>query len=496
MVGLKADAEQEETAVYDVAVIGAGITGGMIARELSRYRLKVVILEKAHDVAMGTTKANSAIVHAGYDAQNGTLKAKLNVEGSERMMELCRELGVKYRQNGSLVVAYRPQDMEKVQKLYERGIKNGVRDLEILDAQGVREKEPSLSEEAVGALFAPTGAIVCPYELNIAAVGNAMDNGVELRLDFEVTQITQTDGAYQIFAGEETVQARFVVNAAGVYADQIAKMAGDFSFTITPRKGQYMLLDHDCVGSVRHTIFGVPNELGKGILVTPTVDENLLMGPTAEDLEDKEDYATTAEGLEMVQYNASKVIPGVNLRGVITAFAGLRAVGSTGDFILTSPFRGFWNAAGIESPGLSSAPAIARYIIEGMGRQGLNLEETPEFNPCREAPHRFQEMSMEEKNSLIRKDPRYGHIICRCEGISEGEMVAAIRQNPGARDLDGVKRRTRAGMGRCQGGFCGPMVTELLAKEMGIPMEAVTKFGGSSYLNVGKTRKEHIHEAD
>lgn len=482
--------------MYDVAVIGAGIVGAMVARELTRYRLKVVILERAHDVAMGTTKANSAIVHAGYDAQSGTLKARLNVEGSQEMESLCRELGVKYQQNGSLVVAYRAQDMKKVRELYERGKKNGVRGLEILDAQGVREKEPSISQEAVGALFAPTGAIVCPYELNIAAVGNAMDNGAELRLDYEVTEIVCRDGVYRINESADRVEARFIVNAAGVYADRIAALVGDCSFAITPRKGQYMLLDHDCVGSVRHTIFGVPNELGKGILVTPTVDQNLLLGPTAEDQEDKEDCRTTAEGLQTVQDNARKVIADINLRGVITAFAGLRAVGNTGDFILTSPRRGFWNAAGIESPGLSSAPAIARYLIEGMRGQGLELEVNPEFHPRREAPHDFQKMSAEEKNRLIRKDPRYGHIICRCEGISEGEIAAAIRQNPGARDLDGVKRRTRAGMGRCQGGFCGPLVTELLAKELNIPLEDVTKFGGGSYLNIGKTRKEQTHEAD
>ncbi|MBQ7916135.1 MAG: NAD(P)/FAD-dependent oxidoreductase [Firmicutes bacterium] len=482
--------------MYDVAIIGAGVIGSMVARELARYQLSVVVLEGAHDVAMGTTKANSAIVHAGFDAVVGTLKAKLNVAGSEAMEEVCRELGVKYQRNGSLVVAYRPQDMEKVRELYDRGQKNGVRGLEVIGQEELRKMEPAISEEAVGALYAPTGAIVCPYELNIASIGNAMDNGVELKVEYKVTSIEKKDDAYEISNGTEKVQARFVVNAAGMYADHVAAMVGDTSFSLYPRKGQYMLLDHDCVGSITHTLFNVPNELGKGILVSPTVDQNLLLGPTAENQEDREDMATTAEGLQMVQTNALKVVPSVNLRGVITAFAGLRAVGSTGDFILTSPMKGFWNAAGIESPGLSSAPAIAKYLVNGMAKQGLELVEKADFNPIRPALHDFSKMSIEEKNEMIRKNPLYGHIICRCESISEGEIVDAIRQNPPARDIDGVKRRTRAGMGRCQGGFCGPMVTEILAKEMQIPMEQVTKFGGGSYMNVGRTREEQSHEKD
>lgn len=482
--------------LYDVAIIGAGVVGGLIARELSRYRLKIVMVERSHDVAMGTTKANSAIVHAGYDAECGSLKAKLNVEGSRMMESLCRKLGVKYLRNGSLVVAYRPQDMERIGKLYERGKKNGVEGLEILDTEKLHQMEPSLSQEAVGALFAPSGAIVCPYELNIAAVGNAMDNGAELLLDWEVTKITEDGDGYTLWSGENHLSARYVINASGVYADHVAAMVGDSSFTIRPRKGQYMLLDHDCVGSVTHTLFNVPNELGKGILVTPTVDQNLLLGPTAEDQEDREDVSTTPEGLEKVQENARKVIPSVNLRGVITAFAGLRAVGSTGDFIIESPRQGFWNVAGIESPGLSSAPAIAVYVTELLAGQGLLLEEKEDFMEERVAVHRFNELSMEEKNRVIRENPLYGHVICRCESITEGEIVEAIRQNPGARDLDGVKRRTRAGMGRCQGGFCGPLVTEILSRELGISLEKVTKFGGGSYLNVGKTREEHIHEND
>ncbi|MBQ7063859.1 MAG: NAD(P)/FAD-dependent oxidoreductase [Firmicutes bacterium] len=480
--------------MFDVAIIGAGIIGGMTARELSRYQLKTVILEKCHDVAMGTTKANSAIVHAGFDAEPGTLKARLNVQGSEEMEQICQDLGVKYQRNGSLVIAYREEDLPMVQVLYERGLQNGVKNLAVLNQEELLALEPSLSDQALGALYAPTGAIVCPYELNIASVGNAMDNGTELMLDYQVTGIEVQEDGFLITGTGEPVKARFIVNAAGVYSDKIAEMVGDHSFTITPRKGQYMLLDHDCVGTIRHTLFNVPSKMGKGILVSPTVDNNLLLGPTAENQEDREDVSTTQEGLNMVQQNALKVVPKVNLRGVITAFAGLRAVGSTGDYILTSPVKGFWNAGGVESPGLSSAPAIASYLVEHMAEQGLVLEPKPDYNPYREALHAFNNMTIEEKNQVIRENPLYGHIVCRCETISEGEIVDAIHQNPPARDLDGVKRRTRAGMGRCQGGFCGPMVTEILAREWNIPLEEVTKFGGASYLNVGKTREVKDHE--
>ncbi len=480
--------------MFDVAIIGAGIIGAMTARELSRYQLDVVILEKENDVAMGTTKANSAIVHAGFDAEPGTLKAKLNVAGSEVMEGICQELGVKYRRNGSLVVAYSEEDLPKVQELYNRGIANGVKELSVIGKDELKALEPSISDTAVAALYARTGAIVCPYELNIASVGNAMDNGVELKVNYEVTGIDAAEDGYVIHGTGEDVEARFVVNAAGVYSDRIAEMVGDHSFTITPRKGEYMLLDHDCVGDITHTLFNVPNKMGKGILVSPTVDNNLILGPTATNQEDREDKNTTPEGLTMVETNARRVVPGINTRGVITQFAGLRAVGNTGDYILTSPRKGFWNAGGVESPGLSSAPAIAHYLVEHMAAEGLALVPDETYNPCRKALHKFSEMSIEEKNEVIKQNPLYGHIVCRCETISEGEIVDAIHMNPPARDVDAVKRRTRAGMGRCQGGFCGPMVTEILAREWNIPMEQVTKFGGESYLNYGKTREVKSHD--
>lgn len=475
--------------MYDVAIIGAGVVGGMIARTLSAYRFNIVIIEKGHDVATGATAANSAIVHAGFDAKEGTLKAKLNVKGSELMPKVCAELGVKYRNNGSLVIGFNEEDAQTLKMLYKRGIQNGVKNLELLSQEQLRALEPNISKNAVCALHAPTGSIVCPYELTFAAIGNAMDNGADLLLDSEVTAIREINGHYVITAGENTVEARYVVNAAGLYADKIAAMVGDTSFTIHPRRGEYILLDKEMGNLVSHTIFRTPSKMGKGILVTPTVDGNLLAGPTSVDIEDKEDKSTTPEGLARIMEKAGESVEGIRFGATITGFCGLRAVGSTGDFIINNPRHGFVNVAGIESPGLSSAPAIAEYVADLLASDGLKFEKNPNYNPSRESLHAFREMSMEEKNAVIAKDPTYGRVICRCETVTEGEILHAIRTNPKPRDLDGVKRRTRAQMGRCQGGFCSPYIVEMLAKELNIPYEAVTKFGGGSVINVGKTKE-------
>ena len=475
--------------MYDVAIIGAGVVGGMIARTLAAYRLNIVILEKGHDVATGATAANSAIVHAGFDAKEGTLKAKLNVKGSEMMPKVCEELGVKYRNNGSLVIGFGEEDATTLKTLYERGVKNGVKNLALLSQEELRALEPNISKNATCALHAPTGSIVCPYELTFAAIGNAMDNGAELMLDSEVTAIREENGHYVVTAGGNTVEARYVVNAAGLYTDAIAAMVGDTSFNVHPRRGEYILLDKEMGGLVSHTIFRTPSKMGKGILVSPTVDGNLLTGPTSVDIDDKEDKSTTPEGLARVMKEAGENVEGIRFGATITGFCGLRAVGSTGDFIINNPRHGFVNVAGIESPGLSSAPAIAEYVADLLAADGLSLEKNPDYNPRREALHAFREMSMEEKNAVIAKDPAYGRVICRCETVTEGEILHAIRTNPKPRDLDGVKRRTRAQMGRCQGGFCSPYIVEMLAKELNIPYEAVTKFGGKSVVNFGKTKE-------
>lgn len=477
--------------MYDVAVIGGGVIGGMVARELSKYNIKACILEKENDVAMGATKANSAIVHAGFDAENGSLKARFNVKGSEMMENVCKELGVKYKNNGSLVIGFNEEDKEQLEILYERGKKNNVKGLELLDREKLVSLEKNISNNALYALYAPTGAIVCPYELAIASIGNAMDNGVDLFVNFEVTTLKKDGDTWKIESNNDVINAKYVINAAGVYSDKIAKMAGDNSFEITPRKGEYLLLDKECGSTVSHTIFRCPSKMGKGILVSPTVDNNLLLGPTSENIEDKTDKSTTENGIEKVIKEACENVEGIKLNKVITSFCGLRAVGNTGDFIININSEKFVNLAAIESPGLSSAPAIAEYTVELLEKDGLVLTKNENFNPIRKSMHAFKDADIETKNKMIKENKAYGKIVCRCETVTEGEILDAIRTNPKARDLDGVKRRTRAQMGRCQGGFCSPYIVELLSKEWGVDYTDVTKSGGNSVINIGKTKGEN-----
>ncbi|MBQ3015335.1 MAG: NAD(P)/FAD-dependent oxidoreductase [Clostridia bacterium] len=472
----------------DVVIIGAGVIGGAVARELSKYKLDICILEKCADVAMGATRANSAIVHAGFDAKEGSLKAKLNVMGSEMMENYAHELGVKYKRNGSLVVGFSDEDKNTLEELRARGEANGVRGLRVISREEILKIEPSIGEGVTCALHAPTGAIICPYELCMATVGNAMDNGAELKLNFEVKAIEKIDGGYKVSSEKESVCARYVINCAGVYSDAVAKMAGDDSFTVIPRRGEYMLLDKECGSLVSHTIFRCPSKMGKGILVSPTVDGNLLLGPTAENIDDKEDKSTTAAGLAKVRMQANEQVAGINFGKIITSFTGLRSVGSTGDFIINEK-DGFINCAGIESPGLSSAPAIGQYVRELIENSGEKLIKNESFNGARRPMHYFKECTEEEKNAIIAENPAYAHIICRCEMTSEGEIVEAIHTNPKPHDLDAIKRRTRSGMGRCQGGFCSPYVVEILARELGVDYVDITKFGGESYINIGKTKE-------
>ncbi len=473
--------------MFDIAIIGAGVIGGMVARELSKYDLKIVMLEKLSDVSLGATRANSAIVHAGFDAKPGSLKAKLNVRGSEMMERVARELGVKYLKCGSIVVGFDEEDKKTLEGLLERGVKNGVKGLRLVARDELLEIESGVGEGVKYALIAPSGAIICPYELCMAAVGNAMDNGAQLMLDFDVTAIEKNDGYYTVRSGENSVETRIVINCAGIYSDEVARMAGDDSFTVKARRGEYMLLDKECGNIVSHTIFRCPSKMGKGILVSPTVDGNIILGPTAEDIDDKEDKRTTAKGLDSVRRQASEQVSGINFAKVITSFTGLRSTGSTGDFIINMR-DGFINCAGIESPGLSSAPAIAEYVADLIRESGKELTPKADFNPRRKPMHYFREMTIDEKNEIIKNRPEFAHVICRCEIVTEGEILEAIRTNPKPRDVDGVKRRTRASMGRCQGGFCTPYIIELLAKEMGCDYSEVTKFGGESYINLGRTK--------
>ena len=474
--------------MFDVAIVGAGVIGGMLARELSRYDLSVCLLEKENDVAMGASKANSGIVHGGYDPEPHTLKAKLNTEGVELLFQAAKDLHVPIIRNGSMVCAFSAEEEPMVEELYNRGLENGIPGLEVLSGDEARALEPNLSATVTKVLRVTNAGIVGPYELTIAAIGNAMDNGVTLKRNFAVSAIEKAAHFTVTADSGETVQAKNLVNCAGGGSDKIAAMAGDGFFTVIPRAGEYMLLDKAEGGRVQHTLFQCPTKEGKGILVSPTAHGNLLVGPTATRVATPDSKDTTPEGLEIVQRLASKSVPSVNYRQVITSFTGVRASTGSGDFILQASEKvpGLIHAGAIDSPGLTCCVSIAKYLVEILQSQGLTLTEKNDWNGIRKDPNAFQKMTDEEKDAFIKANPAYGKIVCRCETISEGEILAAIRTNPGATDMDGVKRRTRSGMGRCQGGFCGPYVMELLAREQNIPMEEVTKNGGASKMVLGR----------
>lgn len=472
--------------MYDVIIIGAGVVGCAIARELSRYQVKACVIEKDADVCNGTSKANSAISHAGFDAIPGTLKAKLNVEGNLMMEKLSKELDFPFKQTGALVVCGREADKEKLQELYDKGIKNGVKELCILDKEEVHKMEPNLADQVVAALYAPTSGIVCPFQMTIAFAENAYANGVEFKLNTKAEQIRKVEGGYVVEAPEGIFKTRAIVNAAGVYADEIHNMVSKEKLKIVARRGDYCLLDKTAGAHVSHTIFPLPNEFGKGVLVSPTIHGNLIVGPTAMDVEDKEANNVRQEGIDFLMTKAEESVADLPMRQVITSFAGLRAHESRGDFTIGEPkdAKNFFDAAGIESPGLTSAPAIG-VMVAKMVKEALNLSENKYFAAKRKGILNPQTLSKEERTALVKEHPEYGNIICRCEMVTEGEILDAIRRPLGARSLDGIKRRTRAGMGRCQSGFCSPRTMEILARELGINMAEVTKAGGESKIIAG-----------
>ena len=475
--------------IYDVAVAGGGVIGGMVARELTKYHLSICILEKENDVACGASKANSGIVHGGYDPEPDTLKAKMNTLGVEKLFETAKQLHVPIIRNGSMVCAFSAEEDETVKALYQRGLVNNIPDMKILTGDEARAVEPNLSKEITSVLWVRNAGIVCPYDLTIAAVGNAMDNGAALRLNFEIAKVEKKDGLFVITSATgETVTAKYLINCAGCGSDKVARLCGDDSFTIIPRGGEYLLLDKTEGQRVGHTIFQCPSKEGKGILVSPTVDGNLLVGPTAGVVENAECKDTTPEGIAMVTKLSSKSVPTVQFRNVITSFTGIRSSEKNGDFIIgfSEKAENLLNVAAIDSPGLTSCVAIAEYVVQIMKNAGVELTENKTFDGTRENPHAFREMSDEEKDAYIKQHPAYGKIVCRCETVSEGEIRYVLRVNPPAQDMDGVKRRTRSGMGRCQGGFCGPYVMKLIAEERGIAKEEVTKNGKGSEMVMGK----------
>ena len=471
---------------YDVTIIGGGVTGAAVARELSRYQLKTCLVERTEDVCSGTSKANSAIVHAGYDAATGSIKAAMNVEGNRLMEELSKDLDFSFRRNGSLVLCFSEDDRPALQALYERGIANGVPDLKIISGDEVRAMEPNVTDEVVAALYAPTGGIVCPFGLTIALAENACDNGVEFKFLTEVTNITRIEGGYQLsIKGKEDITTRFVVNAAGVYADVFHNTVSEHKIEIVPRKGDYCLLDQEAGKHVDKTIFQLPGKYGKGILVAPTIHGNLLIGPTATDIEDKEGTYTTAAELAEAMKKSAISVKNIPYRQVITSFSGLRAHEASDEFIIGEAAEGFFDAAGIESPGLSSAPAIGLHLAKMIAEKAGAKEKTDFIATRKGIPH-VSAMAREERAALIKERPDYGTIVCRCENVSEGEIVDSIRRTLGAKSLDGIKRRVRQGMGRCQAGFCTPRTMEILSRETGIPMEEICKNQPGSEMITGE----------
>ena len=455
--------------MIDVLIIGGGVTGCSVAYYLSRYPLKCVLVDKESDVCEGTSKANSAIVHAGFDAHSNTLMARYNVLGSEMMEELCKDLDVPYKRNGSLVVCLNKEDLPKLNDLYQRGIDNGVKGLEVIDRDKLVSMEPNISDDAVGALYAPTGAIVDPFVLTVGLAEVSNLNGIEYQFDKEVSGIEHNGDHYDVaFTDGSTIETKAVINCAGVYADIFHNMVCEEKIHITPRRGDYVLLDKRTGGFVSHTIFQLPGPKGKGVLVTPTVHGNTLVGPTAVDLEDREGMNTTMDGINSVLEKSQMSVKNIPLRQVITSFAGLRAHEDNHEFVLGENAEYFFDCAGIESPGLTSAPAIGKYTAELVAEK-FGVGYKPTFETKRKGILDPSALSEAEYNALIKNDPAYGHMICRCESVTEGEIIDAIRRPLGATTVDGVKRRVRSGMGRCQGGFCLPKVMEILARELDMP---------------------------
>ena len=453
--------------IYDVIIVGGGVIGCAIARELSKYKLRTVLLEKNNDVCNETSAANSAIVHSGYDPLPNSLKAQMNVLGNSMYPQMCKELDVPFIQNGSLTIATTDDEMNTLLSLQKRANENKV-ETKILSSEEVLKLEPQLNKDIKGALFAPTCGIVNPFELTVALMENAMDNGVELLLNHEVNNIKINENSVSVFCkNDKELECKVLINAAGLFADDINAFVDKDSFTITPRKGQYFVLDHFDLNFVKHTLFMVPSDKGKGVLVTPTTSGNYLIGPSSDFVDDKQDLSTTKDILDSVRSQASRIIENIPYANLIRQYSGLRAVSSTGDFIIehSKVSKNLINVAGIQSPGLASCPAIALKVVELL-KECMPLDENEGFNPIRRKVYRLKEMSLEDKNKLISENPQFGHIVCRCEKISEGEIVDCIHRNCGATTVKGVKKRCRPGFGKCQGAMCEASVIKILAREL------------------------------
>jgi len=465
----------------DVVIIGAGVTGTSVAYNLSKFKGDFLVVEKHSDVCEETSKANSAICHGGYDAEPGSMKAKMNVEGNHMMREIADELSFPYKQIGTLVLCHREEDFPKLQKLYDQGIENGVSGMEIIYNEEILKMEPHVEKDVYAALYSKEAGIVDPFLMNVAYAEGSNLNGVEYKLNTEIVEIKEADDHYILKTKDgEEIETKAVVNAAGLYSDAIHDMVmADNKFEIRARRGEYLLLDKATAGYVNHVLFNLPTEKGKGILVSPTIDENTLIGPTSDFVDDKADLVTTRKAIEEVIDKVNDTVDNVPVRQVITSFSGNRAHETSGDFILQETKKGFFDCVGIESPGLTSAPAIGKYMAN-LVKDSLELEENPDFKAGRNPIPKTSEMTAEEHNELIKKNPKYGKIICRCEKVTEGEIIDAIHAPVGATTVDGIKRRCRATAGRCQGGFCLPSIIEILSRELGVDQEEITKKGNKS----------------
>lgn len=465
----------------DVVIIGAGVTGTSVAYNLSKFKGDFLVVEKHADVCEETSKANSAICHGGYDAEPGSMKAKMNVEGNHMMREIADELSFPYKQIGTLVLCHREEGFPKLQKLYDQGIENGVSGMEIIYNEEILKMEPHVEKDVYAALYSKEAGIVDPFLMNVAYAEGSNLNGVEYKLNAEIVEIKEADDHYILKTKDgEEIETKAVVNAAGLYSDAIHDMVmDDNKFEIRARRGEYLLLDKATAGYVNHVLFNLPTEKGKGILVSPTIDENTLIGPTSDFVDDKADLVTTRKAIEEVIDKVNDTVDNVPVRQVITSFSGNRAHETSGDFILQETKKGFFDCVGIESPGLTSAPAIGKYMAN-LVKDSLKLSDNPDFKAGRNPIPKTSEMTAEEHNELIKKNPKYGKIICRCEKVTEGEILDAIHAPVGARTVDGIKRRCRATAGRCQGGFCLPSIIEILSRELGVDQEEITKKGNKS----------------
>ncbi|MFX1364505.1 MAG: NAD(P)/FAD-dependent oxidoreductase [Promethearchaeota archaeon] len=475
--------------IYDVTIIGGGVTGCCIARTLSKYDLDVCLLEKEAEIASGTTKANSGVIHAGYASPREYKKRYLAIEGNKMYTQAAEELNFPFKRIGSFVVALEDNQIKQLEEEKKKGTEDGIPGLEvILDKKKIKQMEPRLTDDAVGVLHAPTGGLASPYELTFALAENAAMNGVKFFRNHKVIKITHQENIFTVRSLSGEFKSRNVINAAGLYAAQISRMLGLDYFSITPRKGEYILFDRNAI-QLNKILFPMPTKISKGILVCPTLHGNTFVGPNAQNITDLEDISTTTAGLKEILEGAMNLVPSIPIRSSIRNFAGLRAVPEEYDFIIdNTDVYGFINVAGILSPGLSATFAIAEKIVEFLELLGVNLKIKDEYNPIRPKPERFKDFSKEQLDKRIQQDPTWGRIICRCETIPEKEIIDAINTPVGARTVDGVKFRCRPGMGRCQGGFCRPRVIEILTRELKKPYEEITKRGEDTYILTGKTK--------